>query len=89
MKYFFAAILFFTSFAINAAKQWQDFAHLPIIQRPSVSPDGQQIAMLYNSGAASVMGFASYARNRIASNNVLQKQQFLPPAFLQLLFTPF
>lgn len=61
MKYFFAAILFFTSFAINAAKQWQDFAHLPIIQRPSVSPDGQQIAMLYNTAAGPTVAIAPFA----------------------------
>lgn len=61
MKILFTLFSVLFACTVSAAADWKTFANLPMVEQPRVSPDGKQIATLYNSADGPAVAVAPFA----------------------------
>ncbi len=74
-KFFIASVCLLVSALSMAEENWEAYAHLPIIEQPQVSPDGQRIAMLYNSPDGPTVALAPFGSRDFTNVAGLKKNR--------------
>ena len=74
-KLFIASVCLLVSALSMAEENWEAYARLPIIEQPQVSPDGQRIAMLYNSPDGPTVAIAPFGSRDFTNVAGLKKNR--------------